>query len=159
MAKVQGQKAFTPIKLTPAVRFLLDRSERVQPVPEASCSNRQNFRSLTKACNTYAYRSLKFVPGLANSHTITTGKPPTLINASQDGVTNLLDFYHYVFSECDCSRAMDVVYLDFRKAFDNIPHKRYMRKVRVLGIQNNVAAWIENWLAGGRQRVINHHQW
>ena len=49
---------------------------------------------------------------------------------------------------------MDVVFLDFRKAFDKVPHKRLMRKVRDLGIQGNVAAWIENWLAGRRQRVI-----
>ena len=78
-SKIQGQEAFSPIKLTPAVRFLLNRSERVRPVPEASCSNRQNFRSLTKPCNTYAYRSLNFVPGPAYSHTITTGKPPTFL--------------------------------------------------------------------------------
>ena len=84
-----------------------------------------------------------------------------LINTSQHGfrqgrscVTNLLDFYQYVFCECDRSRAVDVVFLDFRKAFDKVPHKRLMRKVRALGIQGNVAAWIENWLAGRRQRVI-----
>ena len=52
------------------------------------------------------------------------------------------------------SRAVDVVFLDFRKAFDKVPHKRLKRKVRDLGIQGNVAAWIENWLAGRRQRVI-----
>ena len=46
------------------------------------------------------------------------------------------------------------VFLDFRKAFDKVPHKRLMKKVRALGIQGNVAAWIENWLAGRRQRVI-----
>ena len=59
-----------------------------------------------------------------------------------------------MFSECDRSRAVDVVFLDFRKAFDRVPHKRLMRKVRALGIQDNAAAWIENWLAGRRQRVI-----
>ena len=59
-----------------------------------------------------------------------------------------------MFCECDRSRAVDVVFLDFRKAFDKVPHKRLMRKVRALGIQGNVAAWIENWLAGRRQRVI-----
>ena len=84
-----------------------------------------------------------------------------LINTSQHGfrqgrscVTNLLDFYQYVFCECDRSRTVDVVFLDFRKAFDKVPYKRLMRKVRALGIQGNVAAWIENWLAGRRQRVI-----
>ena len=84
-----------------------------------------------------------------------------LINTSQHGfrqgrscATNLLDFYQYVFCECDRSSAVDVVFLDFRKAFDKVHHNRLMRKVRALGIQGNVAAWIENWLAGRRKRVI-----
>ena len=59
-------------------------------------------------------------------------------------VTIVLDFYQYVFCECDRSRAVDVVFLDFRNAFDKVPHKRLKRKVRALGIQGNVAAWIEN---------------
>ena len=80
-----------------------------------------------------------------------------LINTSQHGfrqvrssVTNLLDFYQYMFCECDRSRVVDVVFLDFRKVFDKVPHKRLMRKVRALGIQGNVAAWIENLMAGRR---------
>ena len=38
-SKIQDQEAFTPNMLTQVVRFLPDRSERVLPVPEASCSN------------------------------------------------------------------------------------------------------------------------
>ena len=86
----------------------------------------------------------------------------SLINTSQHGfrqrrscVTNILDFYQYVFYECERLRAVDLVFLDFRKALDKVPLKRLMRKVRALGIQGNVAAWIENWLAGRRQRVVN----
>ena len=84
-----------------------------------------------------------------------------LINTSQNSfrqgrscVTNLLDFYQYVFCECDRSRTVDVAFLDFCKAFDKVPHKRLTRKVRAQGIQGNVAAWIENWSAGKRHRVI-----
>ena len=84
-----------------------------------------------------------------------------LIRSSQHGfrrgrscVTNLLDFYNRVFLECDKSKAVDVVFLDFQKAFDKVPHRRLMRKVRALGIVGDVAAWIEAWLSGRRQRVI-----
>ena len=58
------------------------------------------------------------------------------------------------FDNSNRSRGVDVVFLDFRKAFDKVSHKRLMRKVRDQDIQGNVAAWIENWLAGRRQRVI-----
>jgi hypothetical protein len=33
---------------------------------------------------------------------------------------------------------MDAVYLDFAKAFDNVPHERLLRKVKSLGIEGNV---------------------
>ena len=69
-------------------------------------------------------------------------------------LTNLLEFFHYVFSEHDRDKAVDVIYLDFQKAFDKVPHRRLLRKVRALGIDGAVADWIENWLDNRRQRVV-----
>ena len=54
----------------------------------------------------------------------------------------------------DHSRAIDILYLDFQKAFDKVPHKRLMMKVRSLGILGKIADWIEDWLAGRKQRVV-----
>ena len=48
------------------------------------------------------------------------------------------------------NKVVDLVYLDFQKAFDKAPHERLMQKVNALGIQ---AYWIRNWLAGRRQWV------
>ena len=111
--------------------------------------------------------SLTFVPGkvlesIIKDRVVNFQETNNLINTSQHGfrqgrscVTNLLDFYQYVFCECGRSRALDVVSLEFRKAFDKVPHKRLVRKVRAPDIQGYVAASIENWLvAGRRQRVI-----
>ena len=39
-----------------------------------------------------------------------------------------------MFSIYDKSKAVDILYLDFRKAFDKVPHKTLMAKVRSLGI-------------------------
>ena len=69
-------------------------------------------------------------------------------------LTNLLEFFHFVFSEHDREKAVDVIYLDFQKAFDKVPHRRLLRKVRSLGIDDSVADWIENWLRDRRQRVV-----
>ena len=69
-------------------------------------------------------------------------------------LTNLLEFFHFVFSEQDRDKAVDVIYLDFQKAFDKVPHRRLLRKVRALGIEGTVADWIENWLGNRRQRVV-----
>ena len=84
-----------------------------------------------------------------------------LISNSQHGfrrgrscLTNLLEFFHDMFSMYDKSRAIDILYLDFQKAFDKVPHKRLMGKVRSHGIIGEVADWIEDWLTGRKQRVV-----
>ena len=59
-----------------------------------------------------------------------------------------------MFSIYDKSRAIDILYLDFQKAFDKVPHKRLMEKVRKLGIIEEVADWIEDWLSNRKQRVV-----
>ena len=53
----------------------------------------------------------------------------------------------------DNNKTVDLVYLDFQKAFDKAPHERLIVKVNAHGIQGDAAKWIRNWLAGRRQRV------
>lgn len=49
---------------------------------------------------------------------------------------------------------MDVVYLDFRKAFDTVSHNILVMKLRKCGIDEWMVRWIENWLTGRAQRVV-----
>ena len=49
---------------------------------------------------------------------------------------------------------MDVVYLNFQKAFDKVPHQRLLLKLKAHGIGNDVINWIGKWLTHRRQRVI-----
>jgi len=49
---------------------------------------------------------------------------------------------------------MDVVYLDFSKAFDTVSHKILLRKLRKCGLDEWSVRWIENWLNGRAQRVV-----
>ena len=69
-------------------------------------------------------------------------------------LTNLVDIFHDMFSIYDKSRAVDILYLDFRKTFDKVPHKRLMAKVRSLGIIDKVGYWIEDWPSDRKQRVV-----
>ena len=68
-------------------------------------------------------------------------------------LTNLLEFFEVVTSRVDRGEPVDIVYLDFQKAFDKVPHKRLVSKIKVHGIGGNVLTWIENWLADRKQRV------
>lgn len=47
----------------------------------------------------------------------------------------------------------DCIYADFKKAFDKVPHKRLMKKVRAYGIKDNLCNWIEDFLKDRIQRV------
>ena len=68
-------------------------------------------------------------------------------------MTNLLEFYESVSDWVDDGKAVDIVYLDFNKAFDKVPHRRLLAKVRACGVVGQVAYWIANWLRGRKQRV------
>ena len=46
---------------------------------------------------------------------------------------------------------MDVVYLDFQKAFDKVPHQRLILKLKAHGIGDDVINWTETWLTHRRQ--------
>ena len=46
-----------------------------------------------------------------------------------------------------------MIYLDFQKTFDKVPHKRLISKLRAHGIGDHLCAWIEDWLSD-RQRVV-----
>ena len=49
---------------------------------------------------------------------------------------------------------MDVLYLDFAKAFDKVPHRRLLEKCRGLGLDGRMLEWIRVWLEDRKQRVV-----
>ena len=50
--------------------------------------------------------------------------------------------------------SIDVIYLDFRKAFDSVPHERLFVKLRAYGIAGNILYWIRSFLTDRKQRVV-----
>ena len=47
----------------------------------------------------------------------------------------------------------DVVYFDFSKAFDSVPHARLLLKLQAYGINGQLLKWFESFLTGRRQCV------
>lgn len=54
----------------------------------------------------------------------------------------------------DSDIPVDAVFLDFRKAFDCVPHKRLLLKIEKLGISGNLLKWIKDFLTNRQQRVL-----
>jgi len=69
-------------------------------------------------------------------------------------LTNLNEFFEKVTNQVDEGKAVDVVYMDFSKAFDKVPHGSLLQKMRRHGIEGDLEVWIRNWLAVRRQRVV-----
>ena len=53
----------------------------------------------------------------------------------------------------DERKAVDIVYLDFKKAFDKVPQRTLEANVGACGVAGQVVNWITNWLNGRKQRV------
>ncbi|GAB0207843.1 mitochondrial enolase superfamily member 1 [Grus japonensis] len=69
-------------------------------------------------------------------------------------LTNVIAFYDGMIGWVDEGRAVDVVYLDFSKAFDTISHNILVSKLRKCGLDEWTVSWVENWLNGRAQRVV-----
>ena len=53
----------------------------------------------------------------------------------------------------DRGNAVDVVYMDFMKAFDKVPHSHLIQKLKCLGVNTQAVNWIHDFLTGRTQVV------
>jgi hypothetical protein len=68
--------------------------------------------------------------------------------------TNLIEFYDKIFKLNDSYNSVDIFFLDFKKAFDKVPHERLLLKLRACGIGGFIHEWIKKWLNNRQQRVV-----
>ena len=69
-------------------------------------------------------------------------------------ILQLLTFLDKCVDALSRGNVTDVVYIDFQKAFDTVPHKRLMVKLQAYGISGVILIWINAFLNGQTQRVI-----
>ena len=63
----------------------------------------------------------------------------------RDCMTNLLLAIETLASIIEDDGAVDIIYTDFAKAFDCVPHKRLISKVNALGIKCDILQWIQSF--------------
>jgi hypothetical protein len=76
--------------------------------------------------------------------------------------TQLLDTVDIWTRLLDEGNAVDVIFLDFAKAFDSVPHQRLLTKLQGFSVDGKLHSWISDFLCGRRQRVVvngAHSSW
>ena len=58
----------------------------------------------------------------------------------------------------DRGEELDTIYLDFLKAFDTVPHKRLINKLKAYGIKGNILNWIHSFITNRKQKVVVNGQ-
>ena len=69
-------------------------------------------------------------------------------------VTQLITFIEDVSYALDHQKQVDIILLDFSKAFDTVPHQRLLSKLKHYEITSEAYNWIHTWLTQRTQRVV-----
>ena len=48
---------------------------------------------------------------------------------------------------------IDVIFMDFMKAFDKVPHRRLIYKMKKYGLSDKICSWVNDFLSNRKQRV------
>ncbi|CAM4705653.1 unnamed protein product [Lepidochelys kempii] len=69
-------------------------------------------------------------------------------------LTNLIAFYDEITGSVDEGKAVDVLFLDYSKAFDPVSHSILASKLKKYGLGEWTIRWIESWLDCRAQWVV-----
>ncbi len=68
--------------------------------------------------------------------------------------TNLLETLDIVTESLNRRFAVDLIFLDFAKAFDKVSHSELLTKLIAYGFDEKIVAWINSFLKNRQQRVV-----
>ena len=68
--------------------------------------------------------------------------------------TQLIEVMNDFSTHFENKETVDIIYFDFKKAFDTVPHNRLLLKLKQAGIDGNVLKWVTDFLHDRKQRVV-----
>ena len=104
---------------------------------------------------------IKVFEKVLRTHIIKHMEEHNLFNPRQHGfrmgrscLSQLIAHFDNIMYELEQGRNVDVVYLDFSKAFDKVDFLITLRKINALGIKGKIGKWIQCFLTGRTQSVL-----
>ncbi|CAB4009937.1 Hypothetical predicted protein, partial [Paramuricea clavata] len=90
-------------------------------------------------------------------HDVTNYRPISLLSlvskVGRSTTSQLLHILHQVLNVLEQKNQVDIVYLDFAKAFDKVNHDLLLVKLHNFGIRGNLLRWFRDFVSGRFQRV------
>ena len=71
---------------------------------------------------------------------------------------NYCTFLIILHNSLDQGDSIDVIYLDFQKNFDSVPHQRLIQKLSSFGVHGKILLWIKDFLRNRTQQVVLNGQ-
>ena len=155
--------------ITPAIQLIFQKSLSTGTIPtdwkhanvcpvfkKGDKHNAINYRPVSLTCILY-----KLCEHIISSNIMQHLEKHSILYDLQHGFrsarsceTQLVSFIQELASSTDKNIQTDVIVMDFAKAFDKVPHKRLLYKLKYYGISNNTLNWIQDFLSLRTQTVI-----
>ena len=74
--------------------------------------------------------------------------------AGRSCVTQLLTALNCWTKSLEQGHSVDIIYFDFAKAFDSVPHAQLLTNLESYGLTGNLLGWLKGFLVGRKQRVV-----
>ena len=115
-----------------------------------------NYRPIALTCTMCKLMELiikdQLLSYLLGKHLISRHQHAFIIKHST--TTNLLESLHDWSVALNNSNSVDVIYIDFRRAFDSIVYTKLLYKLQCYGVSGRLLAWISAFLTGRSQCVV-----
>lgn len=109
-----------------------------------------NYRPISLLCNTSKIME-QLIYDKVISHILNCISPQQFgFLRNRSTIQQLLILWNNIINT---NHQTDVIYLDFRKAFDSVPHHELLIKLRSIGISGNLWLWFKSYLLNRQQCV------
>ena len=68
--------------------------------------------------------------------------------------TKLITTIHKIAQNLTSKEQVDIILLDFAKAFDKVPHRRFLHKLKFCGVDGTTLAWISSFRSNQKQLLL-----